>query len=65
MICSVLGAISRELGNFDLRLEVPLEASVQNLTLRRLQAIDETRNASNDVSLRELYQFFIDEIFIA
>jgi hypothetical protein len=65
MVSCVLGAVTGELSHFDLRLEIPLKARVEDFALGRFQAVDETRNTSNVVSVGEVDHLFVDKILVA
>ena len=54
--------VARKLSNLDFVLELFLEASVQYLTLRRLEPIKQMRNGTNIISLGEKHELTVDKV---
>jgi len=52
------------LGDLDLSLQIAFKARIKNFPLRRLEAINKTRDASNIARIRELDELLIDEILV-
>jgi hypothetical protein len=62
MVRRMFGNVSCQLGDFNLILEVALEAGVQNFALRRLETINNMRDGTLVVVMRKLHELFVDEL---
>mmetsp|Transcript_30710 Transcript_30710/g.64371 ORF Transcript_30710/g.64371 Transcript_30710/m.64371 type:complete len:251 (-) Transcript_30710:1669-2421(-) len=64
MVGRVLSNVTCKLGNLDFSLQLLLEASIQHLALRWLEAVKDVRNGSNVVILGEENELPIDEVTV-
>ena len=65
MVRGVLGDVAAELRDFNVRLELTLEAREENLALRRLEAVDHARDGTHQVSSGEQNELFVDEFVVS
>jgi hypothetical protein len=64
VIGAVFCNVTRELGHFDLCLELPLEASKEDLSLTGLEAIADAWDRPHAVCHREEDQLLVDEVHV-
>jgi hypothetical protein len=64
VICRVLCAIPRELSHLDLRLQFPLETSIEYFPLTRFESIYNIRQTANIVGVREMNHLLVDKVFV-
>jgi hypothetical protein len=60
----MFGAIPSELCNLDLFFKIPPETGIQNLTLRGLQAIDDTGKRSYIVRVRKVDELIVNKVSV-
>lgn len=60
----MLSNVSTELGNFDLILELPFEASKQYFPLAWFESINDRRNRSQIISSREMDELLVDKVLV-
>ena len=64
MVDGVFGDVSCKLGYFNFTFQLSFEASKQHLSLRRLKAIDDTRDGALVVVVAKLNVFLVDEVAV-
>lgn len=62
VVGSCFGDVTDELGHLCFTLQVPLEATKQDLALTRLEAIDNRGDGADVVCHREKHQLLVDEV---
>mmetsp|Transcript_74018 Transcript_74018/g.163642 ORF Transcript_74018/g.163642 Transcript_74018/m.163642 type:complete len:312 (-) Transcript_74018:1512-2447(-) len=64
MVGTVLADVADQLRYLNVASQVPLEATIENLPLRRLEPIHHRRHTSHDTILRELYKLQLHEVLV-
>mmetsp|Transcript_129512 Transcript_129512/g.415176 ORF Transcript_129512/g.415176 Transcript_129512/m.415176 type:complete len:229 (-) Transcript_129512:1674-2360(-) len=64
VVGSLLGDVTDKLGNLNVSLELLLEGAVDDLALRRLEAVHHARDGSHDVVLGELHELLVHKIIV-
>jgi len=64
VICRVLSHVSTQLGHLDLRAKLPLEASIDDLSLAWFEAVHDGRYGPHVVRDREVDELFVYEVLV-